>query len=67
MKKITGYFKGVAREAKRIRWPKKDAFIPAIAVVLCITVFTALFLALEDYAGGILVAQLKEAFKSIRG
>ena len=67
MKKITGYFKGVFKEGKRIKWPKKDVFLPSLAVVLCITIFAAIFLAIEDYAGGILVDQLRQAFESIRG
>ena len=66
MKKIIGYFKGVGREAKRIKWPKKEAFLASIAVVIGITVFAAIFLVLEDYAGGILVAQLRDAFESLR-
>lgn len=67
MKKIGNYFKGVFREGKRVRWPKKDIFFPAVAVVICITLFAAIFLVLEDYASGILVAQLRDAFESIRG
>ncbi len=67
MKKIGNYFKGVFREGKRVRWPKKDVFFPAVAVVICITLFAAIFLVLEDYASGILVAQLRDAFESIRG
>ena len=45
MKKITGYFKGVFKEGKRIKWPKKDVFLSSLAVVLCITIFAAMFLA----------------------
>jgi len=60
------YFRGVAREAKRVRWPNKDELLPAIAVVICITVFTALFLALEDYAANTIIEQLKNAFASLR-
>ena len=67
MKKITGYFKGVFKEGKRIKWPKKDVFLPSLAVVLCITIFASIFLAIEDYACGILVAQLRQSFESIRG
>ena len=67
MHKIIGYFKGVFKEGKRIKWPKRLQFVPAVTVVLCITIFAAIFLALEDYAGGILVQQLREAFSSLRG
>lgn len=67
MKKIGNYFKGVFREGKRIKWPKKDVFLPAVGVVICIALFAAIFLIFEDYASGVLVAQLREAFESIRG
>ncbi len=67
MKKIFGYFKGVFKEGKRIKWPVRSQFVASVAVVLCITIFAAIFLALEDYAGGILVQQLRDAFSSLRG
>lgn len=67
MRKIWNYFKGVGREAKRVKWPDAKTFFPAVTVVICIAVFAAIFLVIEDYASGILVAQLRDAFKSIRG
>lgn len=67
MKRIGNYFKGVFKEGKRIKWPKKDIFLPAVAVVISIAIFAAVFLVLEDYASGILVAQLRDAFESLRG
>lgn len=57
------YFRGVAREAKRVRWPKKEAFLPAVGVVIAITVFAAIFLVLEDLAAGTLIEQLQKAFE----
>ena len=66
MKKIMNYFKGVGKESKRIKWPKWDAFLPAIITVLCITAFAAIFLVIEDYAGGILISSLRDAFESMR-
>ena len=60
------YFKGVARESKRVRWPKKDIFLPAVGVVVLITVIAALFLVLEDLAAGTLIEQLIEAFKLMK-
>ena len=66
MKKIFGYFRGVGHEMTRIKWPRRKELFPAIVVVLVITAFAALFLVLEDYAGGILVAQLRQAFESLR-
>lgn len=67
MKKIGNYFRGVFKEGKRIKWPKKDVFLPAVAVVISIAIFAAVFLVLEDYASSILVAQLRDAFESLRG
>lgn len=61
------YFKGVVREAKRVRWPKKEQFLPAISIVLCITIFAAIVLSLEDLAGQSLVEQLRKAFEAING
>ncbi len=57
------YFRGVAREAKRVRRPKREAFLPAIGVVIAITVFAAIFLVLEDLAAGTLIEQLQKAFE----
>ena len=67
MGRIVRYFKGVRKEAGRVRWPKKDAFLPAIVTVLIITAFTAIFLLVEDLAAGTLIQQLRDAFSSIRG
>jgi preprotein translocase, SecE subunit, bacterial len=67
MGRIVGYFKGVRKEAGRVRWPKKDALLPAIVTVLIITAFTAIFLLVEDLAAGTLIQQLRDAFSSIRG
>lgn len=61
------YFKGVGREAKRVKWPTRETFLPAIAVVLCITIFASVILSLEDLAGQMLVEQLRQAFESLRG
>ncbi|MDY4857579.1 MAG: preprotein translocase subunit SecE [Candidatus Onthovivens sp.] len=57
------YFRGVAREAKRVRRPKRETFLPAIGVVIAITVFAAIFLVLEDLAAGTLIEQLQKAFE----
>jgi preprotein translocase SecE subunit len=67
MGRIVRYFKGVRKEAGRVRWPKKDALLPAIVTVLIITAFTAIFLLVEDLAAGTLIQQLRDAFSSIRG
>lgn len=56
------YLKEVVKEGKRVRWPKKDTLLPSIAVVICIMVFAAAFLALEDLAVANIINQLKAAF-----
>lgn len=58
------YFKGVSREAKRIKWPKKDQFLPAIATVIVIAAFAAIFLSLEDLAAGSIIEAIQNAFSS---
>jgi preprotein translocase subunit SecE len=67
MGRIVRYFKGVRKESRRVRWPKKDEFLPAIVTVIIITVFVAVFLMVEDLAAGTLINQLRDAFSSIRG
>mgnify|MGYP001042193066 CR=1 FL=1 len=54
-------------EAKRVRWPKKNDLWVSIVVVLVITVFAALCLALDDALTAKLLGQLEKAFSSFRG
>lgn len=56
------YTKEVVKEGKRIRWPKRDVLVPTLVVVICIAVFAAIFLSLEDLTAGSLIQQLKDAF-----
>ena len=56
------YTKEVVKEGKRIRWPKRDVLFPTIVVVICISVFVALFLTLEDLTAGSLINQLRNVF-----
>ena len=56
------YLKEVVKEGKRVRWPKRDQLWPAVAVVICISIFVAIFLALEDLAAASIISQLKNAF-----
>ncbi len=56
------YTKEVVKEGKRIRWPKRDVLVPTLVVVICIAVFAAVFLSLEDLTAGSLIQQLKDAF-----
>ena len=63
VKKFTA---GVIKEGKRVRWPKRDVLLPAIAVVIIIAVLTALILMAEDWAGNSLIQILKDAFSNIK-
>lgn len=53
---------GVIKEARRVRWPKKEELIPAFIVVVIIAAFTGLLLFGEDAAGKQLIDILKNAF-----
>ena len=55
----------VVKEGKRVRWPKREVLLPAILVVVVITVFSAVLLAVEDEAGRRLLSILKDAFKTL--
>lgn len=61
------YFKGVVKEGKRVRWPKREVLIPSIAVVIIIAAVAGLILFAEDAAGARLISILKDAFKNVGG
>lgn len=56
----------VNREAKRVRWPKTDALLGSIFVVLAITLFAALALTIGDLGIAELLGQLRAAFEGFR-
>lgn len=56
----------VAKEGKRIRWPKREVLLPAILVVIIITALAALILFVEDEAGNTLLNILRDAFKDLK-
>jgi len=56
------YAKEVVKEGKRVRWPKREQLFPALVVVIVISLFCALFLALEDLTASSIITQLKNAF-----
>lgn len=64
---MKSYAKGVVKEGKRVRWPKRDDLIPAIVVTVVIAVLAALILLAEDAAGARLIDILGDAFKSMGG
>ena len=59
------YLKGVVKEGKRVRWPKREVLIPSILVVVVIAAVTGLLLFAEDLAGKQLIDILSDAFKGI--
>ena len=56
------YIKEVGKEAKRVRWPKREQLVPMIVVVIAISLFAAIFLSLEDLTAASMINQLKSAF-----
>ena len=64
---VKSYAKGVVKEGKRVRWPKRDVLIPSIVVVVLVSVLFGLLLFAEDVAGNKLIQILKDAFSSLGG
>ena len=60
------YAAGVVKEAKRVRWPKREVLIPSIIVVVIIAAVTGLLLFAEDLAGKKLIDILTDAFKGVK-
>ena len=56
------YISDVVKEGKRVRWPKREELIPAIIVVVIVSIFFALILYVEDLAGNSLIQIIKDAF-----
>ncbi len=54
MKKIAGFLAGVKKEMGRVRWPKKKEMIKySVAVLVCVVVFAAFFVASDFIIAGI--------------
>ena len=49
MNKISKYFRGVAEEAKRVRWPDQRTLWKAVGIVMIISIVAALATVLSDY------------------
>ena len=64
---LKSYAKGVVKEGKRVRWPKRDVLIPSIIVVVIIAVFAAMVLFAEDAAGNKIIQIMKDAFNKQGG
>ena len=63
---IKKYSSEVVKEARRVRWPKRETLVPSIIIVITIALFAALALSLEDLLVGELLKQLRNAFESLR-
>lgn len=63
---VKKYTQEVIKEGKRVRWPKKDVFLPALLTTLAICVICAGILMLEDLVGKTLIDTLKEVFESLK-
>lgn len=63
---LKSYAKGVVKEGKRVRWPKRDVLVPSIIVVVVIATLAGLLLAAEDWAGYSLIEILRNAFSSMK-
>jgi len=63
---VKKYSSEVVREAKRVRWPKREELMPTIIIVVSIALFAAIALSLEDLLVGELLKQLRNAFESLR-
>ena len=59
---LKSYAKGVVKEGRRVRWPKREVLIPSIIVVTVIAVLAALILFAEDAAGNKIIQILKDSF-----
>jgi len=62
---VKKYASEVIKEGKRVRWPKREEFIPALVAVLVVCIVAAIFLSLEDWAAGSLISEIKELFKGM--
>ena len=63
---VKKYTQEVIKEGKRVRWPKKEEFFPALLTVIIICVFAALILSLEDFAAGTIINTIKDWFSGIK-
>lgn len=62
MNKISKYFRGVAEEARRIRWPDSKTLWRSVAVVLVISIVAALAIVLSDYLASQIMKAFQDAF-----
>ena len=63
---VRKYTKEVIKEAKRVRWPKREVFLLSLVTTLVICVFVALVLRFEDFVSGKLITELQKVFENIK-
>ncbi len=61
------YSAEVVKEAKRVRWPKREVLFGTILVVLVVVVFAASILFIEDLAVSKLLGELERVFEGLKG
>lgn len=63
--KKESYVAGVIKEGKRVRWPNRETMLKSLAVVLVVSIFTALWLTLDNYVVAKLLKALEDTFKTM--
>ncbi len=61
------YSAEVVKEAKRVRWPKREVLFGTIVVVLVVVLFAATVLFVEDLAVGKLLGEIERVFEGLKG
>ena len=56
--KLSVFWKGVKAEFKKIIWPDRDTLVKQLIAVLCVTVVTALLIAVIDFGAQNLIEWL---------
>ena len=56
--KLSVFWKGVKTEFKKIIWPDRDTLIKQLIAVLCVTVISALIIAVIDFGAQNLIEWL---------
>ena len=56
--KLSAFWKGVKAEFKKIIWPDRDTLVKQLVAVLCVTVVTALLIAVIDFGAQNLIEWL---------
>ena len=62
MKKISKYFKGVAQEARRVRWPHKKELLASVVTVCAVSIVAALIIYFEDWITIQILRGFEDAF-----